>query len=79
MLMEQENGHHLTLVLCLFKRADFQSCLICVARRVPVKERPAIPTYESFTTRQDLQGRTEPAGAGAGAGITLRSTPENPV
>ncbi|CAF97770.1 unnamed protein product, partial [Tetraodon nigroviridis] len=36
---------------------DFQSCLICVARRVPVKERPAIPTYESFTTRQDLQGK----------------------
>ncbi|XP_074508359.1 nuclear receptor coactivator 2-like isoform X2 [Sebastes fasciatus] len=36
---------------------DFQSCLICVARRVPVKERPAMPTYESFTTRQDLQGK----------------------
>ncbi|XP_056913746.1 nuclear receptor coactivator 2-like isoform X5 [Takifugu flavidus] len=36
---------------------DFQSCLICVARRVPVKERPVIPTYESFTTRQDLQGK----------------------
>ncbi|KAM3604316.1 uncharacterized protein V6R79_009365 [Siganus canaliculatus] len=36
---------------------DFQSCLICVARRVPVKERPSIPTYESFTTRQDLQGK----------------------
>uniref|UniRef100_A0A8C8ELI1 Nuclear receptor coactivator n=1 Tax=Oncorhynchus tshawytscha TaxID=74940 RepID=A0A8C8ELI1_ONCTS len=36
---------------------DFQSCLICVARRVPVKERPMLPTYESFTTRQDLQGK----------------------
>uniref|UniRef100_A0A4W5LFM4 Nuclear receptor coactivator 2 n=1 Tax=Hucho hucho TaxID=62062 RepID=A0A4W5LFM4_9TELE len=36
---------------------DFQSCLICVARRVPVKERPVLPTYESFTTRQDLQGK----------------------
>ncbi|XP_067462780.1 nuclear receptor coactivator 2-like isoform X2 [Thunnus thynnus] len=36
---------------------DFQSCLICVARRVPVKERPAMPSYESFTTRQDLQGK----------------------
>uniref|UniRef100_A0A1A8J042 Nuclear receptor coactivator n=1 Tax=Nothobranchius kuhntae TaxID=321403 RepID=A0A1A8J042_NOTKU len=36
---------------------DFQSCLICVARRVPVKERPAMLTYESFTTRQDLQGK----------------------
>ncbi|XP_061587937.1 nuclear receptor coactivator 2-like isoform X2 [Cololabis saira] len=36
---------------------DFQSCLICVARRVPVKERPAMPVYESFTTRQDLQGK----------------------
>lgn len=36
--------------------ADFQSCLICVARRVPVKERPVMPAYESFTTRQDLQG-----------------------
>uniref|UniRef100_A0A667YHB7 Nuclear receptor coactivator n=1 Tax=Myripristis murdjan TaxID=586833 RepID=A0A667YHB7_9TELE len=36
---------------------DFQSCLICVARRVPVKERPVMPTYESFTTRQDLQGK----------------------
>ncbi|KAK2822840.1 hypothetical protein Q5P01_022905 [Channa striata] len=38
---------------------DFQSCLICVARRVPVKERPLMPTYErmSFTTRQDLQGK----------------------
>ncbi|XP_062338210.1 nuclear receptor coactivator 2-like isoform X1 [Osmerus eperlanus] len=35
---------------------DFQSCLICVARRVP-KERPALPSYESFTTRQDLQGK----------------------
>uniref|UniRef100_A0A8C7YL24 Nuclear receptor coactivator 2 n=1 Tax=Oryzias sinensis TaxID=183150 RepID=A0A8C7YL24_9TELE len=36
---------------------DFQSCLICVARRAPVKERPAVPPYESFTTRQDLQGK----------------------
>ncbi|KAM9350167.1 nuclear receptor coactivator 2-like [Symphorus nematophorus] len=36
---------------------DFQSCLICVARRVPVKERPVMPSYESFTTRQDLQGK----------------------
>ncbi|XP_028987091.1 nuclear receptor coactivator 2-like isoform X2 [Betta splendens] len=36
---------------------DFQSCLICVARRVSVKERPAMPMYESFTTRQDLQGK----------------------
>lgn len=40
------------------QHADFQSCLICVARRVPVKERPVMPAYESFTTRQDLQGRT---------------------
>ncbi|XP_022067981.1 nuclear receptor coactivator 2-like isoform X1 [Acanthochromis polyacanthus] len=36
---------------------DFQSCLICVARRVPVKERPVMPSLESFTTRQDLQGK----------------------
>ncbi|XP_067291125.1 nuclear receptor coactivator 2 isoform X2 [Pseudorasbora parva] len=36
---------------------DFQSCLICVARRVPMKERPMLPTHESFTTRQDLQGK----------------------
>ncbi|XP_078143655.1 nuclear receptor coactivator 2-like [Centroberyx gerrardi] len=36
---------------------DFQSCLICVARRVPIKERPVMPSYESFTTRQDLQGK----------------------
>uniref|UniRef100_A0AAY4AJN5 Nuclear receptor coactivator n=1 Tax=Denticeps clupeoides TaxID=299321 RepID=A0AAY4AJN5_9TELE len=36
---------------------DFQSCLICVARRVPMKERPIMPTHESFTTRQDLQGK----------------------
>ncbi|MEQ2243275.1 hypothetical protein ILYODFUR_005353 [Ilyodon furcidens] len=36
---------------------DFQSCLICVARRVPVKERLVMPAYESFTTRQDLQGK----------------------
>ncbi|XP_068582220.1 nuclear receptor coactivator 2-like isoform X2 [Cebidichthys violaceus] len=39
------------------EREDFQSCLICVARRVPVKERPVMPAYESFTTRQDLQGK----------------------
>ncbi|XP_076005109.1 nuclear receptor coactivator 2-like [Genypterus blacodes] len=36
---------------------DFQSCLICVARRVPIKERPVLPSYESFTTRQDPQGK----------------------
>ncbi|MGH0147931.1 UNVERIFIED_CONTAM: hypothetical protein FKN15_031595 [Acipenser sinensis] len=36
---------------------DLQSCLICVARRVPMKERPILPTPESFTTRQDLQGK----------------------
>ncbi|XP_039982839.1 nuclear receptor coactivator 2 isoform X4 [Xiphias gladius] len=36
---------------------DFQSCLICVARRVPMKERPMLPTQESFTTHQDLQGK----------------------
>ncbi|XP_041824230.1 nuclear receptor coactivator 2 isoform X2 [Melanotaenia boesemani] len=36
---------------------DFQSCLICVARRVPTKERPMLPTHESFATRQDLQGK----------------------
>uniref|UniRef100_A0A3Q3VZ38 Nuclear receptor coactivator 2 n=1 Tax=Mola mola TaxID=94237 RepID=A0A3Q3VZ38_MOLML len=36
---------------------DFQSCLICVARRVPMKERPVLPTHESFTTHQDLQGK----------------------
>lgn len=36
--------------------ADLQSCLICVARRVPMKERPMLPAHESFTTRQDLQG-----------------------
>lgn len=41
------------LPLCLL---DLQSCLICVARRVPMKERPILPTHESFTTRQDLQG-----------------------
>ncbi len=39
-----------------FSLLDFQSCLICVARRVPMKERPILPTHESFTTRQDLQG-----------------------
>ncbi|XP_077471596.1 nuclear receptor coactivator 2-like [Stigmatopora argus] len=38
---------------------DLQSCLICVARRVSAaKEREAAaPSYESFTTRQDLQGK----------------------
>ncbi|KAM4689241.1 nuclear receptor coactivator 2 [Discoglossus pictus] len=36
---------------------DFQSCLICVARRVPMKERPPLPSSETFTTRQDLQGK----------------------
>nr|XP_014015348.1 unnamed protein product [Salmo salar] len=36
---------------------DFQSCLICVARRMPMKARPILPTHESFTTRQDLQGK----------------------
>ncbi|KAG5268810.1 hypothetical protein AALO_G00216740 [Alosa alosa] len=36
---------------------DFQSCLICVARRVPMKERPMMSAHESFTTRQDLQGK----------------------
>lgn len=41
---------------------DFQSCLICVARRVPMKERPMLPTHESFTTRQDLQGTPTSAG-----------------
>ncbi|XP_025056184.1 nuclear receptor coactivator 2 isoform X1 [Alligator sinensis] len=35
---------------------DLQSCLICVARRVPMKERP-LPSSENFTTRQDLQGK----------------------
>ncbi|XP_077579780.1 nuclear receptor coactivator 2-like [Stigmatopora nigra] len=39
---------------------DLQSCLICVARRVPAakeREAAAAPSYESFTTRQDLQGK----------------------
>uniref|UniRef100_A0A674ALT4 Nuclear receptor coactivator 2 n=1 Tax=Salmo trutta TaxID=8032 RepID=A0A674ALT4_SALTR len=36
---------------------DFQSCLICVARRMPMKARPILPAHESFTTRQDLQGK----------------------
>ncbi|XP_034038762.1 nuclear receptor coactivator 2-like isoform X3 [Thalassophryne amazonica] len=36
---------------------DFQSCLICVARRVLVKKQPITHTHESFTTRQDLQGK----------------------
>ncbi|XP_053571086.1 nuclear receptor coactivator 2 isoform X2 [Bombina bombina] len=39
------------------KEEDFQSCLICVARRVPIKERPPVPSSETFTTRQDLQGK----------------------
>lgn len=43
-------------VFLLFLFLDLQSCLICVARRVPMKERPMLPTHESFTTRQDLQG-----------------------
>ncbi|XP_067836451.1 nuclear receptor coactivator 2 isoform X3 [Heptranchias perlo] len=36
---------------------DLQSCLICVARRVPVKERPQFSSTESFTTRHDLTGK----------------------
>ncbi|XP_067888084.1 nuclear receptor coactivator 2 isoform X6 [Heterodontus francisci] len=36
---------------------DLQSCLICVARRVPVKERPQFANTESFTTRHDLTGK----------------------
>ncbi|XP_044150572.1 nuclear receptor coactivator 2 isoform X2 [Bufo gargarizans] len=36
---------------------DLQSCLICVARRVPLKERPPPPPSETFSTRQDLQGK----------------------
>ncbi|XP_019730623.1 nuclear receptor coactivator 2-like isoform X2 [Hippocampus comes] len=36
---------------------DLQSCLICVARRVPVKDRTSLSSYKSFTTRQDLQGK----------------------
>uniref|UniRef100_A0A8C3KTW8 Nuclear receptor coactivator 2 n=1 Tax=Chrysolophus pictus TaxID=9089 RepID=A0A8C3KTW8_CHRPC len=36
---------------------DLQSCLICVARRAPKKEWPLLPSSESFTTRQDLQGK----------------------
>ncbi|XP_034285841.1 nuclear receptor coactivator 2 isoform X2 [Pantherophis guttatus] len=36
---------------------DLQSCLICVARRVPMKERPLLPSSETFSTRQDLQGK----------------------
>ncbi|NXF15975.1 NCOA2 protein, partial [Rhodinocichla rosea] len=36
---------------------DLQSCLICVARRAPMKERPLLPSSESFTTRHDLQGK----------------------
>uniref|UniRef100_A0A8C7IKC0 Nuclear receptor coactivator 2 n=1 Tax=Oncorhynchus kisutch TaxID=8019 RepID=A0A8C7IKC0_ONCKI len=36
---------------------DFQSCLICVARRMPMKAGPILPAHESFTTRQDLQGK----------------------
>lgn len=44
------------LIIIILFFLDFQSCLICVARRVPTKERPMLPTHESFTTRQDLQG-----------------------
>ncbi|XP_043545131.1 nuclear receptor coactivator 2 isoform X7 [Chiloscyllium plagiosum] len=36
---------------------DLQSCLICVARRVPIKERPQFANTESFTTRHDLTGK----------------------
>ncbi|XP_043923092.1 nuclear receptor coactivator 2 isoform X2 [Protopterus annectens] len=36
---------------------DLQSCLICVARRLPMKERPSLSPPETFTTRQDLQGK----------------------
>uniref|UniRef100_UPI00398E9B7F nuclear receptor coactivator 2 isoform X3 n=1 Tax=Pristiophorus japonicus TaxID=55135 RepID=UPI00398E9B7F len=36
---------------------DLQSCLICVARRVPVKERSQFANTESFTTRHDLTGK----------------------
>ncbi|XP_060678718.1 nuclear receptor coactivator 2 isoform X7 [Hemiscyllium ocellatum] len=36
---------------------DLQSCLICVARRVPIKERPQFVNTESFTTRHDLTGK----------------------
>ena len=39
-----------------FPVTEFRSCLICVARRVPGRERSAPPAYESFTTRQDLKG-----------------------
>ncbi|XP_042188386.1 nuclear receptor coactivator 2 isoform X3 [Callorhinchus milii] len=36
---------------------DLQSCLICVARRVPVKERPQFANTENFSTRHDLTGK----------------------
>ncbi|XP_072110055.1 nuclear receptor coactivator 2 isoform X5 [Mobula birostris] len=36
---------------------DLQSCLICVARRVPVKERSQFANTESFTTKHDLSGK----------------------
>ncbi|KAG7455107.1 hypothetical protein MATL_G00253040 [Megalops atlanticus] len=36
---------------------DLQSCLICVARRIPGRDKPVFPVHESFTTRQDLQGK----------------------
>ncbi|XP_069777358.1 nuclear receptor coactivator 2 isoform X3 [Narcine bancroftii] len=36
---------------------DLQSCLICVARRVPVKERSQFVNIESFTTKHDLTGK----------------------
>lgn len=34
--------------------ADFQSCLICIARRLP--RPPAITGVESFMTKQDTTG-----------------------
>ncbi|XP_059838738.1 nuclear receptor coactivator 2 isoform X5 [Hypanus sabinus] len=36
---------------------DLQSCLICVARRAPVKERSQFANTESFTTKHDLSGK----------------------
>nr|XP_060637404.1 nuclear receptor coactivator 2-like [Anolis sagrei ordinatus] len=35
---------------------DLQYCLICMARRVPMKERPLLSS-ETFSTHQDLQGK----------------------
>ncbi|TRY55760.1 hypothetical protein DNTS_008478, partial [Danionella cerebrum] len=49
--------HPLASEVLVHLDVDFQSCLICVARRVHMKERPMLPTQESFTTRQDLQGK----------------------